>query len=81
MCRVWIIEILFSAEITLVICDTCKKAQAILDRFEETPDVKTLVIMEKIPVELQNKAQQLEVKLMSFAQLEVILGKMDVDMN
>jgi glutaredoxin len=63
-----------SAEISLVVCDTCKKVQAIFDRYEETPNLKTIVLIEKMTVELQNKAQQLGVKLISFTQLEVKLG-------
>ena len=63
-------HIVNQAEISLVVCDTCKKVQAIFDRYEETPNLKTIVLIEKMTVELQNKAQQLGVKLISFTQLE-----------
>lgn len=63
-------HIINQAEITLVICDTCKKVQAILDRIEETKDLKTIVVIEKIPVELKSKAEQLGISLISFDQLE-----------
>ena len=62
-----------SAEVSLVICDTCKKVQAILDRIEETKNLKTIVVIEKLSVELKSKAEQLGVSLITFTQLEVCI--------
>lgn len=61
----------FSANISLVICDTCKKVQEMFDKYEETPNLKTIVVMEELSLDLQTKAQQLGIKLLSFSDLEV----------
>ncbi|XP_076074445.1 long-chain-fatty-acid--CoA ligase 1-like isoform X4 [Mytilus galloprovincialis] len=58
------------ANISLVICDTCKKVQSMFDKYEETPNLKTIVMMEELSLDLQTKAQQLGIKLLSFSDLE-----------
>ena len=41
------------------------------DKYEETPNLKTIVMMEELSLDLQTKAQQLGIKLLSFSDLEV----------
>ena len=60
-----------SAELKLIVCDKNEKVKNLLSRFKETPNLETLVVMETITKENKALAQQLNVKLLQYSELEV----------
>ena len=62
---------LLSAELELIVCDKNVKVKNLLSRFKETPNLKTLVVMEPIEEENLKLAQQVNVQLILYSDLEV----------
>lgn len=62
--------IINQAELTLIVCDKNEKVKNLLSRFKETPNLETLVVMETISEENLKLAQQVNVKLLQYSELE-----------
>ena len=67
----FIVSFFFSAELELIVCDKNVKVKNLLSRFKETPNLKTLVVMEPIEEENLKLAQQVNVQLILYSDLEV----------
>ncbi|KAK3090796.1 hypothetical protein FSP39_014728 [Pinctada imbricata] len=62
--------IINQAEITTVFCDKNEKVQKLLARIKETPNLKTIILVESVTEENNNKCKELGVEIMSYAELE-----------
>lgn len=60
-----------SAELSLIICDKNEKVKNLLSRMSQTPNLKILVVMEKISEENETVAKQHGVQLIQYEDLEV----------
>ncbi|XP_060559682.1 long-chain-fatty-acid--CoA ligase 1-like isoform X2 [Ruditapes philippinarum] len=63
-------HIIVQAELNLIICDKNEKVKNLLGRMSETPNLKTLVVMEKLSEENETLAKQHGVQLMQYEDLE-----------
>lgn len=61
----------FPAEIKTVICDKNVKVKAVLGRIKETPDLRTIVLVEEPTAEMKELAKTSDIDLISFEELEV----------
>ncbi|XP_064624838.1 long-chain-fatty-acid--CoA ligase 1-like isoform X2 [Lineus longissimus] len=66
--------IINQADMSLVVCDNVTKVNALLDRIEATPILKTIVVIETPDQELRKRAESLGIEIVSFSDLEE-LGK------
>ncbi|KAK7111908.1 long-chain-fatty-acid--CoA ligase 5-like isoform X3 [Littorina saxatilis] len=67
-------HIINQAEISVVICDNNMKVKNLIKRLAETPNLKTIILMDQIDGESQEQAKQAGINLLQFSELEK-LGK------
>ncbi|XP_071808946.1 long-chain-fatty-acid--CoA ligase 5-like [Asterias amurensis] len=63
-------HIVNQVEISLVVCDTSKRAEILLDQAASMPGLKQIVIMEEATEEMKMKATSHNIELLQFADVE-----------
>ena len=61
----------FSASMSVVVCDSAKKAESMLEQVAKTPSLKCIVMMEPVSAELTSHAKDAGVDLLSYKETMV----------